>query len=48
MITENGLGSRDVLEEDGTVHDAYRIDYLRAHVAAMLEAIEDGVDLRGY
>ncbi|RAX24241.1 beta-glucosidase [Actinomyces sp. Z5] len=48
MITENGLGSRDVLEADGTVHDPYRIDYLRRHLEAMREAIADGVDLRGY
>ena len=26
IITENGLGARDVLE-DGKVHDDYRIDY---------------------
>ncbi|WP_152351312.1 glycoside hydrolase family 1 protein [Brachybacterium subflavum] len=48
MITENGFGSRDVLEADGTVHDDYRIDYLREHVRAMREAIQDGVDLRGW
>ena len=48
MITENGFGAQDVLEEDGSVHDPYRIDYLRAHVAAMREAVRDGVDLRGY
>lgn len=48
MITENGLGSRDVLEADGTVHDDYRIDYLREHVRAMRDAIQDGVDLRGW
>lgn len=48
MITENGLGSRDELSPDGQVHDPYRIDYLRAHVAACRDAIRDGVDLRGY
>ncbi len=45
---ENGLGAEDVLEADGTVHDQYRIDYLRAHIAAMKEAVEEGVDLFGY
>ena len=48
MVVENGLGAIDVLEEDGAVHDGYRIDYTRAHVKAMAQALEDGVDLRGY
>ena len=47
-ITENGLGCHDRLEADGYVHDPYRVDYLRAHVAQMREAVRDGVDLRGY
>lgn len=51
MIVENGLGARDELVSDGagsfTVHDAYRIDYLREHIRAMDEAIQDGVDLVG-
>jgi 6-phospho-beta-glucosidase len=47
MITENGLGATDVLE-DGHVHDAYRIEYLKMHVEQMLEAINDGVDLIAY
>ncbi|SFG58451.1 Glycosyl hydrolase family 1 [Lachnospiraceae bacterium C7] len=48
FIAENGLGANDILEEDGTVHEPYRIAYLREHINAMAEAIEDGVDLRGY
>ena len=49
MIVENGLGALDVLNEDGTVHDDYRIDYLRKHVKAMKDAIEiDHVNLIGY
>ena len=31
-----------------TVHDQYRIDYLREHVKEMEIAIEHGVDLIGY
>ena len=46
-ITENGVGYYDKVE-DGTVHDSYRVDYLRAHIEQMKEAIKDGVDLRGY
>lgn len=48
FIVENGLGAKDTLEEDGTIHDTYRIDYLRKHIAQMKEAIRDGVDLMGY
>ena len=49
MIVENGLGAVDVLEEDGSVHDQYRIDYLREHIKVMKQAIEeDGIDLMGY
>lgn len=49
FIVENGLGARDEAEEDGSINDDYRIDYLRAHIEAMRGAIvEDGVELWGY
>lgn len=48
MVTENGLGAQDILEADGTVHDKYRIDYIREHIRQMRLAIDDGVDLVGY
>ena len=48
LITENGLGAYDDLEEDGTIHDDYRIDFLRDHILAIQEAITDGVDVLGY
>ena len=36
-------------EADGTVDDQYRIDYLKAHIEAMRDAVTyDGVDLLGY
>ena len=39
----------DTLEADGSIHDPYRIDYLRAHIEQMKRAVEeDGVDLMGY
>ena len=47
IITENGLGTPDVLE-NGKVHDAYRIEYLREHLKACELAIKDGVNLMGY
>ena len=48
MVVENGLGALDQLEEDHSIHDPYRIDYMHAHVKAMEEALEDGVDLVAY
>ena len=48
MVVENGLGAKDVLEPDGSIHDSYRIDYLRQHIEQMREPVEDGVDLMGY
>ncbi|MGX8708856.1 MAG: glycoside hydrolase family 1 protein [bacterium] len=48
MVVENGLGAKDVLEPDGSVHDSYRINYLREHIIQMAEAVKDGVDLMGY
>lgn len=47
MIVENGLGYNDKLEA-GKIHDSYRIDYMRKHIEAMRNAIDDGVDLKGY
>lgn len=47
MVTENGLGAIDEVV-DGKIHDDYRIAYLRDHVKAMSDAINDGVDLIAY
>ena len=49
FIVENGLGAKDVLREDHTVEDDYRIEYMNAHLKAVLDAIdEDGVEVMGY
>jgi 6-phospho-beta-glucosidase len=49
FIVENGLGANDVVEADGSIHDPYRIDYMREHIKAMLAAVnEDGIPLLGY
>ncbi|MCH3962151.1 MAG: family 1 glycosylhydrolase [Solobacterium sp.] len=49
FVAENGLGARDTVTADGKIHDPYRADYLKEHVKAMSDAInEDGVDLFGY
>ena len=48
FIVENGLGAVDEPDENGNINDDYRIEYLREHVKAMKDAVEDGVDLLGY
>ena len=48
FIVENGLGAKDVVEADGSINDDYRIEYLKEHIKAMDDAIEDGVELLGY
>lgn len=48
MITENGMGAYDTLEVDGSIHDSYRIDYLRKHIAAIKKAINYGVEVISY
>ena len=42
------MGAYDTIEEDGSINDDYRIDYLKQHIDAMLDAIKiDHVDLIG-
>lgn len=48
MIAENGLGAIDKVEEDGSIHDEYRIDYLRKHVEQLKKAIIDGANVFAY
>ena len=48
MITENGIGLYDKVEEDGSINDDDRIDYLRKHLQQCNLALQDGVELLGY
>ena len=48
FVAENGLGAVDKVEEDGSINDNYRIDYLQKHMKAMKTAVQNGVDLFGY
>ncbi|MBF7024833.1 6-phospho-beta-glucosidase [Staphylococcus kloosii] len=49
FIVENGLGAVDSFDNNGNIHDSYRIDYLRSHIKASIDAVhEDGVNLMGY
>lgn len=47
-ITENGCSADDRVGSDGTVADPARISYLDGHIRAVREAMDAGVDVRGY
>ncbi len=47
-VTENGASYDDRIGPDGQVVDSERVEYLRGYLGAAAEAIEAGVDLRGY
>jgi beta-glucosidase len=47
LVTENGRASADTVE-DGAVADHDRIYYVAAHLRALAQAVEEGVDVRGY
>lgn len=49
FIVENGFGAVDSIEEDGSIKDATRINYLKEHIEEMSKAVNyDGVELMGY
>jgi beta-glucosidase len=48
MITENGAAYPDVVSEDGSIHDMLRTEYVKLHIAAIAEAIQSGVNVKGY
>jgi beta-glucosidase len=48
MITESGCSYGMGPDADGVVDDQPRIDYLDAHLRAVAEAVQRGVDVRGY
>ena len=44
-----GIGASDTVEEDGSIHDPYRVEYLRAHIKALKDTVEkDGIPVLGY
>jgi beta-glucosidase len=51
QVTENGIATQERLDRSGApieIHDTARIDYLRDHLGAVLDAIAAGADVRGY
>lgn len=47
-ITENGAAFPDEVSADGCVHDPRRLNYVRDYLRELHQAIEAGVDVRGY
>jgi beta-glucosidase len=47
-VTENGAAYDDVVAEDGSIHDTERTEFLRAHLRAVLDAVDAGVPVHGY
>jgi beta-glucosidase len=47
-VTESGCAYNDVPDASGRVNDQRRVDYLDGHLRAIGQAIEAGVDVRGY
>ncbi|MCC4248119.1 MULTISPECIES: GH1 family beta-glucosidase [Microbacterium] len=50
-VTENGAAYDDVpVVEDGEtrIHDVERVEFVEAHLAAILDAVDKGIDVRGY
>lgn len=46
---ECGIGVAEEADENGYVDDQYRIEYMREHISALKDAVnEDGVDLRAF
>lgn len=49
FIVENGFGAVDTVEEDGSIHDPYRVAYMREHIKALKDTVEkDGIPVLGY
>lgn len=48
FIVENGLGTIDKLEKDGSIQDDYRIDYVKSHLKEVHAAMQEGCDIMGY
>jgi len=46
-VTENGAAFKDAMV-DGRVHDVQRANYIADHIAAVGEALEQGVHMAGY
>jgi beta-glucosidase len=47
-VTENGAAYAETIDDNGTIPDFQRVDFLKGHIQQVALAIKDGVDVRGY
>jgi beta-glucosidase len=47
-VTENGMAAPDIVQQDTSIDDEDRKEYLREHLESCLKAIGEGVNLKGY
>ena len=47
-VLENGFGGPDAPDAKGAIKDERRIEFLKAYIGAMQQAIAQGADVRGY
>ena len=48
FITENGCAYPDGPDSEGKIHDQLRISYIKKHLNAILDALDQGVNIGGY
>lgn len=48
FIGECGIGQIDYPRPDGSVRDPERVDYLRQHLSKVLDAIDEGIPIKGF
>ncbi len=48
IVTENGMAVSETPDEDGRIHDTYRIEYLRDHINAVMRLRKEGYPVFGY
>lgn len=48
IVTENGMAYSEAPDEEGKIHDTYRIDYLTRHIEQIKIMIDEGLPVFGY
>lgn len=48
FVVENGYSAFETMTDDNPIDDIYRIDYIREHLRALKDAVDDGVEIIGY
>ncbi len=48
FIVENGIGLDEMPDDNGKIHDDFRVSYTRDHLLQVEESIKDGCNIMGY